>query len=382
MKKIVFIEYVPSVYVFRLARCLKLTGKYETILITFKRPDEKFFMKAYDEIRVMEINHKPNPINLLRLLKKVLSKEWRDFFKDIKNMDPFIFQINGPDLFTMLIINSLREKKKVYFGYDIWAFFEKKLSLEHPGIKEFFQKIFEKKSIMMSQGVLHKGPPGELSFLKYRVTCPDFSLVPGCLDEWIVPSKNKKKQKGEINIVFAGGPIKSWEAGVSFKDIVRDITSQKIHFHTYGPCVNPKDHKWFIDEDKNNEYYHFHASETPENLNKELSKYDFGINPVFYDLNIMNPLLPKTAMANKMFNYIEAGIPIIMNKQFEFMSDIVEKNKIGFAINYEDLKNLREIIDDNNYQEMKRKIKIAQKKYSLNKKLVPKLEKFYEEVSK
>jgi len=53
-KQIVFIEPKPTVYTYRIARTLKLTGKYETVLVCFSGIDKKFFGKAFDDFHILE----------------------------------------------------------------------------------------------------------------------------------------------------------------------------------------------------------------------------------------------------------------------------------------------------------------------------------------
>jgi len=271
----------------------------------------------------------------------------------------------------------LKKSPKVYFAYDIWGLDKRNFLFgEDTRISGGFQKFFERICFKMADGVLHKGRPGELKLLDYNVNRPDLSFVPGCLEEWVC-SKNKK-QKKEIHLVYAGGPWESHYGSVPFSNIIEKLIPQKIHLSIFGDFVNEKERKEFYKKIKNDQYFHICKKERADKLNKKISGYDYGIIPIFYEGSIKDSM-KFIEMANRLFSYIEAGLPIIVNKQSKFIAEIVEDNKIGFSIDYEDLKNLKEIIMKQDYGKMKKNMKKAQEKFKLSKNINI-LEEFYEKV--
>ncbi len=376
-KQIVFIEYVPTIPTLKIARSLKLTGKYETTLVVFSKIDKSLLQKEFDEIIMLDLQHKIDPRNILKLLKKISNGEVLKFFKAIRNLNPYLFQITGPDLFTVILMFITKKKPKIYFAYDIWEFFKKKFSLENLGVKEFFQTNIEKICFRKADGILHKGTKGELNLLTYQINKLDLTFIPGCLEERIYLPKNKKSK--ELHLVYAGGPLASWKGRISFMKILRLITSQGIHFHTYGCPINKSEKKIYLKESKKNRYYHFHEKVKVGDLTKEISKYDYGTLLDFFDDTIINPLWGKTSMAGKIIDYVEAGIPLIVNKQSDVHSSIVEKNGIGISIDYEDVKNIRKILEKLNYKKLQENIKKAQKDLSMRK-IIQDIEKFYDKI--
>jgi hypothetical protein len=178
-----------------------------------------------------------------------------------------------------------------------------------------------------------------------------------------------------------GNPTKEEKGRSSFLKIVRTITSQKMHFHSYGKCVDERENEVLLQEDKNNPYYHFHQKIGVDELGKEISQYDYGIYLDFWYPGKINPLHQKTTMGNKLFDYVGAGLPTITNHQLEYVSKVVEENRIGVVIDFiRDLDNLKEILFKQDYSEMLKKIENAQKNFSWNKTLIHELEKFYEAV--
>lgn len=383
-KQIVFIEPKPTVYAYRMARSLRLTGRYETILVSFSEVDKKFFEKAYDRILILELSHKLKFKNFIDFLKKILSKEGRDFLKNLSNMEPYIFQITGPDLFSLMAVFLLKKNKssKIYYSNDLWSADKRNFFITKEfWIKGEVQKFCEKRCFRMIDGVLNKKSIKEFELLNYKVNALKMALPPSCLDEWTFSPKKKKGKK--IHIGYAGSAQDLGIEQISFIDIIRIITFQKIYFHTYGDCLNKKDNEIYIKEAKKNKYYILHKKIDPHGLNREMSKYNYGIIPHFFEpLKLdLNPSLLKTQLVAKMTNYIESGLPIIISDQCDYMIEIIDKYGLGFTIKLRDLKNLRKILEQKNYPELQKNIKKFQDKFKWNKK-IKEIEEFYKKVIK
>ncbi len=378
-KQIIFVESKPTIYTYKIARTLKLTGKYETVLVCFSEVDRTFFGKAFDKFHILEWSHKPNFKNFIDFFRKVFGKKGREFFNELKKMRPYVFQVTGPDLFTTIAMFSLKKSPIIYFPYDIWHADKRNyLFTKNPGVKGCFQKFFGRICFKIADGILHKGQPKELELLNCKPNILDLSFLPGCLDEWICPIK-KKKQSKEIHLGHAGAPWPSEDGAHSFSEVIKNLTLQKLHFHVFGDFANKEEKKAFFQKIKDKKYLHMHKKEKPDELNKKLSQYDYGTVLGFYDDSL--DLMAEKLMAAKFFNFVETGLPIIIPKQAKFMADIVEDNEIGFSVDYQDLKNLKEIIMKQDYGKMRENMKKAQEKFKLSKR-IKELEKFYEEIAR
>ena len=383
-KQIVFIEPIPNVSMYRLARSLKLTGKYETILFSFSKIDKEFFSKAYDKILVLELSHKLKIKNLFDFSKKMLNGKVKAFLEQIKKMNPYLFHITGPDLFSLMVLSSLKKNpaSTVYYSNDLWSvdsrnyFFTKKF-----WIKGEFQKFFEKRCFKLANGASNKMSLENFEILKYDVNIPKIALPLRCLDEWSFPPKKKKNK--EIHIGFGASPHTVGGEVISFMEIIKIFSSQGIYLHTYGPCPKEKDNQIFNKESKENKYYFNHKKVTPYKLNEEMSRYNYGIFLTFYEQSESdsNPGLARTQFSSRIVNYIESGLPVIIGKQYEYMVEMIEKYNIGFSIDVGDLKNLRKIIEQKDYSQFQKNIKKFQKEFMLSKK-IKEVEEFYDKVIK
>ena len=386
-KQIVFVEPKPTVNAYRIARSLKLTGRYETALVCFSSTlsaievDKKFLEKAFDKILVLELNHKLKFKSLIDFFKNTLSRDGRKFFREIKKMRPYLFQITGPDLFSLMLMFFLKKSPKVYYANDIWGMDKRNfLFTKDYWIKGSVQKFCERLCFKMADGALTKKSPKEFELLDYSINVPKRSLFLNCLDEWMFSPK--KKRNKEIHFTFGGDPAIREEKKIPFIKVIRAITSQKIYFHTYGPTLIKKENQVFIKESKENKYYCYHERIKPSDLTKEMSEYNYGVIFDFLDpleANL-NPSRVSLNLASRMISYIEAGLPIIVNKQNEYMAGIVNKYGIGIVIDdFQDLKDIRKIIEQKDYRRFQRNIKKVQGKFKLNKK-IKEIELFYDKV--
>ena len=73
-------------------------------------------------------------------------------------------------------------------------------------------------------------------------------------------------------------------------------------------------------------------------------------------------------MGTKNHTYLEAGLPIIVNKEYKYHDEIVTKNKIGLSLKSEDLSNFNFLINNANIKELKKNVRKFNIRNSLDKK--------------
>jgi hypothetical protein len=387
-KQIVFVEQVYSIPAYKLARTLKLKENYELILILFNKVDkeaEKFLYGAYDKIILFDIGDVRNLSfsNWKRIIKLFFSKDHFNFRSEIKKLKPYIVQFTGPELNPALSMFLFRKFKRIYFSHDIWKPYFKKISLKKDsGRMLLINRLVEYFCFKYSDGVLHKGPKEELINLKIKTKGNDLQYLSGCFDEWIIKPNEKNKyfnEDKEFHLVYAGRPWVSAYGHSSYLDVIKIITDQEIHFHIFSPSINFKDKKEFLGLETTNPYFHLHEELRGKNLNEELAKFDFGIIPDFIDYSKIRKEFMAISLATKIFTYFESGIPIIVSRDLEFTSEIVELEKSGISINYSDLKNLRKILSSLKLTDLKKNVVRAQEDFKTSN-IVENIVSFYDKI--
>ena len=62
-------------------------------------------------------------------------------------------------------------------------------------------------------------------------------------------------------------------------------------------------------------------------------------------------------MGTKQYTFLEAGLPVISNKEFGYMSELIEKNKIGLGLNSYEIKHTKKILEELKIGELKSNVK-------------------------
>lgn len=378
-KKLLFFETDPSDMCAKIAIGLREKGWETSLLTLMERSPAKsdFYRAAYKEIdslgaKFFRINLKSAPkifIHLYKNVRKILTA-----YLKIKKMKLDMVIFRAPPNWVGVIMKKtlFRNCPMIYFPYDIRSdAYDTLDEIKKAGVNGFEIKS-EKYCFEKMDGIVHKGAFNEIAELNknilenVKVTCPVFHFLPYTMQELIVPlNKNKiSKKDKEIHLVYAGCVPESKTLAPNIEEILK----QKIHIHLYLKQANLSreellktlwvEHELF----KNNPYYHLHDELPQHELTKELSKYDYGTWLGYYDSNAKT--ITK-GMGNKFSTYIEAGIPLIQFENHKYIASLTKKYGTGIIINFEDVKKLKKILKNTNYNRLIKNILSARKKLEL-----------------
>lgn len=183
------------------------------------------------------------------------------------------------------------------------------------------------------------------------------------------------RSKDEIHLVYAGGVYskfqnKAFFGGQQFHWLIEKLEKQKIHLHIYPTPTNRRSHLIdYIEYDKTLKYFHLHDTVSQANLTEELNQYDYGIIPFFNHTNDKLDDKRHYSTTLKLFNFIEAGIPVIMSKDTWFQNFMARRYHANVSLEYEEFDHLREIINAHDYHQSIRAIKEMRQELSLEAKI-------------
>ncbi len=406
-KKIVFLESFPEVMTYKIAKMFKEKG-YETISVRILESKDSlfndFYKSAFDKIisfdlSFFKIDLKNLPLIFLSLLKKT-KKIVQSAFSVLKIKPYVIFTRAKPNWPCALIRTIFKRTPLIYFPYDIRS--EDCSSREiakKKGLKNF-EIDAEKFCFEKADGIIHKGAPNELDLLEGRIfekinLAPlQMTFHPYCSEEFIIPFNKDKlsKKDGEIHIVevrsVSSVDVKEFSF---FLECVEEFEKNKIHLHFYTkPNTLSKEEiieafKRTYKKELSSKYFHLHDPKNPQELIKDISKFDFGIFILpFQDReNKRNiPLQTSVGLGNKQSSYLEAGLPFFYPPEIEYLDSMMKKYGLHLHVkDKEDIKNIKKKIKGLNYTALEKKIKKARGDF-LMKKHFQELEKFVEEVVK
>jgi len=148
---------------------------------------------------------------------------------------------------------------------------------------------------------------------------------------WRPPRQREPRQvrNEELHLVYCGGvwPEDRYPAGeycyAQYIEIGRALARQRIHLHIYpAPLAGMVDFDCFfslyLQEDGSNPYFHFHRSLPYPELVREMVQYDAAMHvmgaAINSDMGRVTYLKLDYSTSNKLFDYIESGLPVIIHK--------------------------------------------------------------------
>ena len=365
MRTICFVKRNPQIRIYKQAKALKRTGRYRLILIA-QRYDKELFKDVFDEIIDFGSEYYSVPDfgfhligkditlrNILRKISRRRSNEEKELAKIVKETDADLFHAHaGPNIFPKIVIENAT-KPVVFDAYDFSGISS---GIENLDEKE---RIAEKYCLEHADGIVRKGPPFEIDYYRqhgYKITCPEIQWMDYC-DEDLFVDMNAKKlsaEDGELHLVYTGAVcVDPKYAFCYFIPLGKQLAKQKIHLHLYSNPYQYATSKEYIELDKKEKYFHFHNPVPFMELSMEIAKYDLGV--IIHE-NIRSECCwteekTKVGMSNKLFSYMEAGLPIIVSNHLLAIKDVVKRNEIGFSIDDNEINRLGEIIK--NYDNFK-----------------------------
>jgi hypothetical protein len=137
----------------------------------------------------------------------------------------------------------------------------------------------------------------------------------GLIDKDKIQLKNNMSND-KVNLVFIGG---LWEGNVKcFKEIIQDRRFL-IHVYAHDNKYRKELLKHPVDNIILHDYFEDH-----KRFIEEISQYDFGL--ILSDRNASHNFMVK------FYDYLCAGLPLIVSNHYDDVVDIVKKNRFGIVI--------------------------------------------------
>ena len=244
-------------------------------------------------------------------------------------------------IYDMLLIYKLLLMKKffppiVYEEYDVAA-----NDMRMPSLL----LDLEKKCIKYASIIVDRSYEVEalINKFNYYFKGKYIRLFDGCLGDY-TPSLIIKDDSRPLSLCYAGSIFSERECpndpSACWLELAQDCEQNKCHLHIYPAIQHWLTKKDLFSDyfalDKESYYFHFHEPVPYSRLAYTLSKYDYGITAskkVLDNFNQFNKIFTREkylyCSINKLFDYIEAGIPIVGFPMAKIVNDLVRK---GVAI--------------------------------------------------
>lgn len=134
---------------------------------------------------------------------------------------------------------------------------------------------------------------------------------------------------GELHCVYEGGINGNDKMHHRFfEDIWGKIADWGVHIHYYSLS----DNKYCKELESRSKYFHYEGNLDTKKLIQEMTKYDCGL--LFLNANEQNKVFLETASPNKLYEYINAMLPVIVGN-IPPLVDFVEKYGVGKKLDME-----------------------------------------------
>ncbi|MBL7951221.1 MAG: hypothetical protein JNM62_05830 [Flavobacteriales bacterium] len=267
----------------------------------------------------------------LRRLLRTFPKPWLIHGFAPKSHYPDVARKAMPDV---AYVHDLQDTLVVYYGTTPT---KRWLRVELP---------HEKACMAQADGVIaHSLEPAE-GFRRYgipRGERPPTLFFPLYCDDDRFITGVPKISDTEIHLVYAGGVAGShrdprYFGNIQFFGLIETLTKQGLHLHIYpSPTTLEADRAEYVELAQKNERFHYHAPVPQEKLAGELARYHFGMIPFFVERSDQSPEKLKYATALKLFNFIEAGVPVVVSSDLGFQSWIATRVGMGLTASTTDL---------------------------------------------
>ena len=256
---------------------------------------------------------------------------WFNIFYLLKNRSK-VFIIQSPPLlvsFSALVLSKFLRSKNVLNVSDIWPLSALELGVIKKGFFYSFLEFIERTNYKLAdkivgqseETILHIRKIVKKEFLVYRNVPKYIENIP------------KQKSKGNLKIVYAG--LLGFAQGVLNICENIDFKNLEVEFHIYGAGMDEEKIKLISQEKSSNIF--FHGLIKPENVSKEISKYDVGLVP------LKNKIYG--AVPSKIFELMQIGMPILFFGEGEG-AKIIKDESIGLSTNSDNLLSIKDKILD------------------------------------
>ena len=179
---------------------------------------------------------------------------------------------------------------------------------------------------------------------KFRYRMPRITYFPDYCRHIPALKNTRQLTDEELHIVYCGGilPENRYPSSryqyAQYIEIARVFAEQRIHLHLYPASYCGKFKEYFslyLREQQLNPFLHLHFPVPYDSLREKLSKYDAALHifgsSVHNQLGHMTIAKMNYSSANKLFDYIESGLPILMHRGFH-QRLLVQYYKMGIFI--------------------------------------------------
>jgi ubiquinone/menaquinone biosynthesis C-methylase UbiE/MoaA/NifB/PqqE/SkfB family radical SAM enzyme len=273
-----------------------------------------------------------------------------------------------------------RMGKIVFDSYDIFAGLVKKRFADsnYPNQTELEKYCLENAHGLTCRGLTLQVPRRKL---KYAIGGKALYFPDYCWDgECEVLPANPKRDGSELHLVHAGNlciekqsPLENHRNGWYFLEFAREMAKSRVHFHLYPAPIYQDDFENlfsdYIELDIESPFFHIHRPVPADKLAEELTRYDIGLISVWsYFINnseVYESDLYRYNTSNKFFDYLDAGLGIVVCPCHRLLKWYINRKKVGFEAYLETMSQELAKLSPSFWQALPSRVSKARKDFSV-----------------
>lgn len=195
-------------------------------------------------------------------------------------------------------------------------------------------------------------------------------VVDGCWSNHPIPTKSERQNDKNFHIVYCGN-ISSTRSDYHIFRLCESLSAQEIHFHIYPGFYIPENFlSDYTELSRRSPFFHIHKPVHPDKLGEEMAQYDVG----WFDLRAFETDLAESynkllcthyGGTNKIFDYIDAGLPILINAP-RFVEMLLKYVRVSIKIDEDFINNPRGLLNQIDWNSLKKNVIQAQSLYSVS----------------
>ena len=239
-----------------------------------------------------------------------------------------------------------------------------------------------------ADGIIYQDSDDSMRFLqeKYAISAPTIQFQSYAVREDIPQEKETQTgHDGPVRLVYAGGvhgnqdpKNDGYYLTRSLLRIIPLLTAQGFQFDIYN-CYDESGQgfeEFYALRDRE-PLFTYHRPVLVDELPERLARYDYGWYGLDFSQTVASDQFYRECFGSKFWAYIEAGLPIIMSKEHEYMAGLTAQYGIGIPFCMGDVKDVKSRLEQYDYPNLKENVRKARAIFSMENQ-IDRLLKFYE----
>ena len=312
-KHILFVSYYPYVSAIKNSIALRSTGQFFTTIISCCIREDNEILRWFDQ--AYELEH------------------YAEMYDLMKNCSVSGVNIHiPPGVAGAVAMDAIPENNRVFVDVnDLLLFFEKD--------KNSPACVLERELIQKADGFTHKMPGQAIDDMnsQWNLNTPDLQFH--SLPYHKLFQDNRENYTTPYRLVYSGGVIPYHIAksvgheNHIFDPLIYGVCAQNLeltlYVNQYARETFWEEHSRYSDMAKEYPGFEFLPGVPFHELPKTMNNFHYGLIYDNYFLSSYDPVAYKYNMSTKVFSYLEAGLPVLVYEEMEYVARFVTEHGIG-----------------------------------------------------